>query len=362
MSNNSLGKIFSVTSFGESHGPAVGCVIDGIPAGLLLDMQVIQHAVNLRKTNQTNYGSSRTEDDAVEIISGVYNNTTLGSPICIIIKNKDAHSADYDHLKNVYRPNHADFTTATKYGVRDHRGGGRTSIRITAPIVAAGVIALQLIQHYHAISIQSYVSSIGTVAMTKQLLQHTYEDVAIWQSAVRCPDATTSQAMLKHIDAIAAQKDTLGGCIYTTITNTPIGIGEPIFAKLQAQLAHAMLSINTVKAFAYGDGFDASTSTGSAQSDQFITTNNSVITATNHSGGIQGGISNGMPITFTTAFKPISSIQQPQQTIDANGQATTITINGRHDVCAVTRAVPIVNAYTAIVLADLILQHKLSKL
>jgi chorismate synthase len=362
MSNNSLGNVFRVTSFGESHGTAVGCVIDGMPAGLHIDVAKIQAAVNLRKTNQTSYASQRAEDDIVEIISGVYNQTTLGSPICIVIKNTDAKSTDYDNLENIFRPNHADYTNFIKYGFRDHRGGGRSSIRITAPLVAAGEMAKQLLQHYTPITIQSFVCGIGDVSIPKAELQQLFTDEKIWSNAVRSPIEKYSNAMTALIDETKLKKDTLGGLIHTNIYDAPIGIGEPIFGKLQAQLAHAMFSINTVKGFAYGDGFDAAKSKGTQHNDVFVTENDVIKTATNHSGGIQGGISNGMPIYFTTAFKPISSIAQSQQTVDKNKQNTSINITGRHDVCAVPRAVPIVNAYTAIVLTDLFLQQKNAKI
>jgi chorismate synthase len=362
MSNNSIGNILKVTSFGESHGAAVGCIIEGMPAGLMIDVKKMQDAVNLRKTNQNNFGSARNEDDVIEIISGVFENKTLGSPICIIIKNKDAKSADYDAIATAYRPNHADYTTQIKYGIRDYRGGGRSSIRITAPLVAAGELALQMVQYYFDLQINSYVYQIGNAKMSDDEMKINYNHQQIFATDTRCPSQNTTKEIINQIDAAKANGDTLGGCIQTTITNLPVGIGEPIFAKLQATLAHAMLSINTVKGFEYGDGFEAASAMGSEHNDVFAIKENKIMTTTNHSGGIQGGISNGMPIVFRTAFKPISSIAKPQQTINQKGDNIAIDIKGRHDVCAVPRAIPIVNAYTAIILADLILQNKLSKI
>ncbi len=357
---NSLGALFKVTSFGESHGEYVGCVIDGCPAGLLLDLEKIQHEIDRRKTAQQSYTSTRQEDDQLEIVSGVFEGKTLGSPICILIKNKDAKSSDYDQLKNVYRPGHADFTTQQKYGFRDHRGGGRSSIRITAPLVAAGEIALQLIRQYYPIHIVSYVSQIGHVLCEKnyKLLDLSLVD----DSPVRCPEIDASNRMLDLIDQVKKEGDTLGGMITSIIQQIPVGIGEPIFGKLQAQLAHAMMSINTAKGFEYGDGFASVSQKGSETNDSFIKTNLGVETNSNHSGGILGGISNGMDIYFNVAFKPISSIRQEQQTLNINQETTTLQVGGRHDVCAVPRAVPIVEAYTAIVLAGLLLQFKTNQL
>ncbi len=362
MNNNSLGKIFSVTSFGESHGPMVGCVVQGVPAGMQIDVPAMQAMVDLRKTNTTNFASARKEEDVIEIVSGVFEGKSLGSPICILIKNKDAQSADYEALKDVYRPNHADYTTQQKYGIRDARGGGRSSIRVTAPLVAAGALALQLLQQYSTIEINSFVYQIGTISMAdieKHVLQNATQ---IYNNPLRCPSIETANKMQELIDNAKVNGDTLGGCICTQITNMPVGIGEPLFAKLQSALAQAMLSINTVKGFEYGDGFTAAAQTGGEHNDSFATNNEDVITTTNHSGGIQGGISNGMPITFNCAFKPISSIAKLQHTINEKGNNIAVEIKGRHDVCAVPRAVPIVNAYTAIVLADFFLQQKINKI
>lgn len=356
---NSLGTIFKVTSFGESHSPSVGCLIDGVPAGLVLDLQKIQLAVDKRKTNQTNFSSTRNEEDKIEIVSGVFENKTIGSPICILIKNKDAHSQDYNDIKNVYRPSHADFTYEQKYGFRDYRGGGRSSFRITAPLVAAGEIANQLLLHYFSFSVVAFVSQIGEIKMNDM---KEIDFSIIDKNELRCPDVDTVFKMQELIHQTKEKGDTLGGLIKCVIQHLPIGIGEPIFGKLQAQLAHAMMNINTVKGFEYGDGFHHAIMKGSESNDEFMVEKNKIKTKTNHSGGIQGGISNGMNIDFVVAFKPISSIQQKQQTINSDLQKIEIDIKGRHDVCAVPRAVPVVEAYTKIVLADLYLQFKLNKI
>ncbi len=359
--NNTLGTVINVTNFGESHGPAVGCVIQGVPAGVKINIVLMQQWLALRKTNATSYGSTRNEADDFKIISGVYNGVTIGAPITIIIENTDAKSTDYTALENVYRPNHADYTNHIKYGIRDHRGGGRTSIRVTAPMVAAGALLYSFLQEQTGINICSYVQQIGTTAMPSTAI-HFYEEKNIFSNPYNCPHAATAQAIEAQITTAKNNGDTLGGIIHTIIQNVPVGIGEPIYSKLQAQLAHAMLSINTVKGFEYGDGFAAAAQSGSIHNDVFTSNNNTITTTTNHSGGIQGGISNGMAINFNTAFKPISSIAKEQQTITTKQDNIAITISGRHDVCAVPRAIPIVNAYTAIVLADLWLQNKWSKI
>jgi chorismate synthase len=356
---NSLGTIFKVTSFGESHSAIVGCVVEGLPAGLVLDIKKIQFAVDKRKTNQNNFSSTRNEEDKIEIVSGVFDNKTLGTPICILIKNKDAKSQDYDELKNAYRPSHADFTYEKKYGFRDHRGGGRSSFRITAPLVAAGEIANQLLQFYFPIHVNAYVSQIGKISIPKNESINFDE---IEKNNLRCPHNETASKMQHLIDETKLQGDTLGGIISCVIKNLPVGIGEPIFGKLNAQLAHAMMSINTVKGFEFGDGFDNAFLKGSESNDIFQNIEGEIKTKTNHSGGIQGGISNGENVNFNVAFKPISSIQQPQETINIDLQKQTIDIKGRHDVCAVPRAVPVVEAYTKIILADLLLLSKLNKI
>ncbi len=358
---NSLGTFFKVISFGESHGSHVGCVIEGCPAGLVVDLAAMQHAVNKRKTAQNEFSSARKESDVVEVISGIFENKTLGSPICILIKNEDANSADYDALKDVFRPGHADASYFQKYHHRDHRGGGRSSIRITAPMVAAGDIARQLLLHYFNHESLTYVSQIGDIALDENICTEILQE-NIDASEVKCPDEKSSLAMLALIEQVRKDGDTLGGAITSVIRNVPPGLGEPIFGKLQAQLAHAMLNINTAKAFEYGEGFQSASMRGSEHNDAFINLDEIVTTESNHHGGVLGGISTGMEIRFTIWFKPISSIQSEQNTINTNLEKATIRVGGRHDVCAVPRAIPIVQAYSNIILADLFLQNKLSKI
>jgi chorismate synthase len=350
MYNNTLGDIFSVTSFGESHGPMVGCVIDGVPPGHKIDLTTIQTEVDMRKTAQTNFASERSEADLVQIVSGVYGDQTLGTPVAILIANADAKSADYDALQNVYRPSHADYTTMAKYGVRDHRGGGRSSIRITAPLVAAGEIARQLIvASYSSIEVRAWVNSIGA-AVGNASIAHNLSQTEIYAKPFRVVDDTIVPQITTLVDNAKLEGDTLGGSITCIITNMKAGIGSPIFHKLQARLAQAMLSINTVKSFEFGSGAQASMLQGSMHNDAFVPAAEGISTVTNNSGGIQGGISNGMPIYFTIHFKPISSIKQAQSTVNTAGDALDISITGRHDVCAVPRAVAIVRAYTHIIL------------
>lgn len=359
---NTLGNIFKVTSFGESHGSLVGCVIDGCPAGIQLNFEAIQKQVLRRKTNQAFFSTTRIEDDEVEIHSGVFEHKTLGAPICIYIKNKDAKSTDYEALKDVYRPNHADYTNEIKYGIRDYRGGGRTSIRITAPLVAAGEIANQLLQKETKISCYAFVSQIGEIGLPNPFDFSNLDLSRIDESEVRCPDKIVSDKMLDLLSKTTIEGDTLGGIITCIIKNVPTGFGEPIFGKLQAELGQAMLSINTVKGFEYGYGFASAAMKGSEYNDVFILEDEEIKTESNRSGGIQGGISNGMDIYFRVAFKPISSIQQKQKSINTKHQPVEITIEGRHDVCAVPRAVPIVEAYAQIILADAFLQQKISRI
>lgn len=358
---NSFGNLFKVTSFGESHGSMVGCVIDTCPAGLTLNLEAIQSAVDKRKTNQQNFASQRNEEDKVEIASGIFEGKTLGSPIAIFIKNKDANSSDYEALKNVYRPSHADYTNHLKYGLRDYRGGGRSSIRITAPLVAAGEIARQCISHYTNMRVVAFVSQIGSVKM--QLDNNfLYQRESIEASVLRCPDSLKSKEMQLLIDEMQKQGDTLGGCIHVQIQEALIGLGEPIFGKLQAELSHAMFAINTVKGIEFGNAFSNVSLTGSQLNDSFTNEHGAIKTESNNNAGIQGGISNGELIHFTLAFKPISSIQREQKTVDEQGKQVEVSIKGRHDVCALPRAVSIVEAYTNIVLINLLLQNKLSRI
>lgn len=355
---NQLGRLFSVTSFGESHGDAVGCVIQGCPAGLLIDLNHIQQQIDRRKTGQHTFASSRKETDRVRVLSGVYEGKTLGSPIALLIENTDARSADYENLKDVFRPGHADWTNQVKYGHRDHRGGGRSSIRITAPMVAAGSIAFQLLRNVVPIELSVFVAQIGSISTRIKFA----DTATIEGSPLRCPDPQATEAMLQEIAVCQAQGDTLGGQIHCQIRGIPAGWGEPIFNKMQAALGQAMFSINTVKGVSFGEGFAAAGLRGSEHNDCFVMDNGQLKTESNRAGGILGGISNGEPITLDIAFKPISSIQQGQHAASTNGELIPLAIGGRHDVCAVPRAVPIVEAYIAIVLADLYLQHHVQTL
>ncbi len=344
----------------------MGVVIDGCPAGLEIDMEAVQSAVDRRKTGQHNFSSARKEEDAVEIISGIFEQKTIGSPICILIKNKDARSGDYDNLKDVFRPGHADFTYQKKYGLRDYRGGGRSSIRITAPIVAAGEIANRLILVLSKTETTSFVTQIGKVIYNVSSLAENglskEEKTFLADSNKNLVSADFEKKVDAEIEKIATEGNTLGGKITTIIEKLPAGIGEPIFGKLQAQLAQALMSINTVKAVEFGEGIHAAAMKGSEHNDEFEMKDEGVSTKTNHHGGILGGISTGERIIFSIYFKPISSIKKTQQTLSENGETVTITIEGRHDVCAVPRAVPIVNAYVQIILADLLLQNRYAKL
>lgn len=354
---NHLGQLFRVTSFGESHGSAVGCVVEGCPAGLTLDISAMQEAVNRRKTSAQPFSSNRLEEDQIEILSGIYNQTTLGTPITLVIKNKDVRSSDYDDLQTVFRPGHADYTWQMKYGIRDHRGGGRSSIRITAPLVAAGDLARQFITTLYPIQVVAYVQQIGAIAIPENITP----DLSLINSTpLRCPHPETSERMLALIEDVRLSGDTLGGIIHGEITGVPVGLGEPVFGKLHASLAHALFNINTVKGVAFGEGFDVAHLKGSENNDVLFNNEGTIKTRSNHSGGLLGGISNGMPITFNIAFKPISSITKSQETLNSEFNQTTVEVKGRHDVCAVPRAVPIVEAYTNLVLADNILLSRLN--
>ncbi len=359
MAGNSFGQIFKITTFGESHGLGMGVVIDGCPAGLTIDFEKIQHDLNRRKPGQSSITTQRNEEDTVEIISGVFDGKTLGSPIAMLMKNNDHRSADYETIKNTYRPSHADFTTEAKYGIRDYRGGGRSSARETIARVASGAIAKQLLATEN-ISIQAYVSQVGDVKCTTpyELLNLEVAE----KNIVRCPDEATAVKMIALIEEVRQDGDSIGGVITCVIKNCPAGLGEPVFDKLHADLAKAMMSINATRAFEIGDGFDAVTMRGSAHNDAFTTHDGRVITTTNHSAGIQGGISNGMDIYFRVAFKPVATISKQQQTVSIDNEATTLEVTGRHDPCVVPRAVPIVEAMAALVLADHWLRQRCAKL
>lgn len=355
---NNYGTLFRISTFGESHGPAIGVVIDGCPAGLSIDESFIQAELNRRKPGQSKITTQRKEDDTFKILSGVFEGKSTGTPICIVIENQDQRSKDYSHIQNTYRPSHADFTYDAKYGFRDYRGGGRSSARETAARVAAGAIAKLLLKTV-GVEIQAFVSQVGELkaAHYTQLDLSKTED-----NIVRCPDASTAEKMIALIDQVRLDRDTIGGVVTGVIKNTPVGLGEPVFDKLHAELGKAMLSINAVKGFEYGSGFEGVTLRGSQHNDGFYTEAGKIKTKTNHSGGVQGGISNGEDIYFNVAFKPVATIMQDQPSVDKDGNETTVSGKGRHDPCVVPRAVPIVEAMAALVLADFYLRIRSSRL
>ena len=354
MAGNTFGNIFKLTTFGESHGEAIGGVIDGCPAGVSIDLDAIENQMMRRRPGQSTIVTQRKETDTVRFLSGIFEGKTTGSPIGFIIENTNQKSADYTHIKDSYRPSHADYTFDKKYGHRDYRGGGRSSARETACRVAAGAIASQLLG---AIAIIGYVSSVGDLTLEKPYQELDFNTVD--SNVVRCPDAEMASKMIAKIKEVKKQGDTIGGIITCVIQNVPVGLGEPIFDKLHAQLGKAMLSINAVKGFEFGSGFKGATMNGSEHNDLF---NQDGTTKSNLSGGVQGGISNGMDIYFRVAFKPVATIMQKQQTINSKGEKVEMQGKGRHDPCVVPRAVPIVEAMAALTIADFWLANKLSKL
>ena len=353
--SNSFGKIFKISTYGESHGKAIGVIIDGCPSGIKIEELDIQKELDRRKPGQSKITTQRKESDSVQILSGVFNGKTTGSPISLFIKNKDQKSSDYDHISKAFRPSHADYTYHKKYKNRDHRGGGRSSARETANWVAAGAIAKKILKDI-GININAYVSKVGTVeiekAYTELDLQNTETNI------VRCPDKKYAEKFISIIDQARKNRDTVGGIISCVITGCPVGIGEPIFRKLHAELGKAMLSINAVKGFEYGSGFKGSEMYGSEHNDQFEIKGDKIKTKSNYSGGIQGGISNGEDIYFNVAFKPVSTIMKDQSSVDSENNKVTVKGKGRHDPCVVPRAVPIVESMAANVLVDLYLQSK----
>lgn len=353
MAGNSFGKLFTLSTFGESHGPAIGGVIDGCPAGVPIDIDVIQKDLDRRKPGQSAIVTQRKEPDTVEIYSGVFEGKSTGTPIGFVIQNTNQKSKDYSHIKDSYRPSHADYVYDHKYGFRDYRGGGRSSARETAARVVAGSIAKQLIA---PIKIQAFVSSVGSLSLPNPELISDFSFIE--QNPVRCPDAAMAAQMETYIKQVRKDGDTVGGVVTCVAKNVPVGLGEPVFDKLHAVLGQAMLSINAVKGFEYGSGFAGAMLRGSAHNDLY---NEDGSTKTNNSGGVQGGISNGMDIYFNVAFKPVATIMQSQETIDNKGETVTMEGKGRHDPCVVPRAVPIVEAMTALVLADFTLRNRNSK-
>ena len=362
---NTFGQIFRLTTFGESHGEAIGGVVDGMPAGIAIDIDFIQQELNRRRPGQSNITTSRNEADEVEILSGIFEGKTTGAPIGFMVRNTNQHSSDYEQMRNTFRPSHADYTYYYKYGVRDHRGGGRSSARITISRCVAGALA-KLALRQLGISITAYTSQVGSIALDRDYRQY---DLSLTESnIVRCPDPQKAADMIRLIEQVKAEGDTIGGTITCVIKGCPPGLGDPEFSKLHATLGAAMLSINAVKGFEYGEGFNGLTMRGSEQNDSFVGGNDNVShlkdvkTATNHSGGIQGGISNGQDIYFRVAFKPVATLLRPQQTIDIDGKETTLTARGRHDPCVLPRAVPVVEAMAAMTIFDAYLVNKSVKI
>ena len=356
---NTFGKLFRLTSFGESHGKGIGGIIDGCPSGVEIDMEFIQNELNRRRPGQSKITTQRKEPDAIEFLSGIFEGKTQGTPIAFAIWNKDQHSNDYSDIKDVFRPSHADYTYTQKYGSRDYRGGGRSSARETIARVVAGAIA-KLILQQKGISIQAFVSSVGEIKLEKY-----YKELDLSKTEdtiVRCPDPETAEKMIERIEFAGRNHDTVGGVITAVATGVPVGLGEPVFAKLHADLGHAMLGINAVKGFEYGSGFEGTKLSGSEHNDIFIRSNSGIKTKTNNSGGVQGGISNGEDIYFKVAFKPIATLLKEQNTVDRDGNEITINPKGRHDPCVLPRAVPIVEAMAALVLVDHYLMSQINKL
>jgi chorismate synthase len=349
---NTFGNLFTLTTFGESHGAAVGGVVDGMPAGIDIDLDFIQHELDRRRPGQSKITTSRQEADQVELLSGVFEGKSTGCPIGFIVRNTNQHSQDYENMRCLFRPSHADYTYQEKYGIRDHRGGGRSSARITISRCVGGALA-KLVLKQLGITVQAYTSQVGNIALP---YDYTHYDLSLTETnAVRCPDAEKAAEMEALITKVKGEGDTIGGIITGVVKGCPAGLGEPEFDKLHAALGKAMLSINAVKGFEYGEGFAGVTARGSEQNDIFRNQDGKVTTATNHSGGIQGGISNGQDIYFRVAFKPVATILREQETIDLEGNPTTFTAKGRHDPCVLPRAVPVVEAMAAMTILDFFL-------
>ena len=356
---NTFGNVFTLTTFGESHGIAVGGIVDGFPTGIDIDLDFVQKELSRRRPGQSHITTGRNEPDKVEFLSGIFEGKSTGTPIAFEVRNTNQHSQDYENMRSLFRPSHADFTYYNKYGIRDHRGGGRSSARITIARCVAGALA-KLALRQLGISVWAYTSQVGNIALDRDYTK--YDLNKIEDNIVRCPDAEKAKEMEDLITSVKADGDTIGGIITGVIKGCPVGLGEPEFDKLHAQLGAAMLSINAVKGFEYGDGFSGITARGSEQNDVFINKNNSISTITNHSGGIQGGISNGQDIYFRVAFKPVATLLREQNTVDIEGNATKLTARGRHDPCVLPRAVPIVESMAAMVILDNFLLNKTIKL
>lgn len=358
---NTFGNLFTLTTFGESHGTAIGGVVDGMPAGIPIDMDFIQGELNRRRPGQSVLTTSRQEADQVELLSGVFQGQTTGCPIGFMVRNTNQHPQDYDNMRQLFRPSHADFTYYYKYGTRDHRGGGRSSARITISRVVGGALA-KLALRQLGISVQAYTSQVGTICLDRDY--HRYDLSLTETNIVRCPDPMKAAEMAQLIQQVRAEGDTIGGVVTCVVRGCPAGLGEPEFGKLHAALGSAMLSINAVKGFEYGEGFAGAAQRGSEQNDAFVPkmpgseSLSGVTTKTNHSGGIQGGISNGQDIYFRVAFKPVATVLMEQDTVDSDGRAAKLTARGRHDPCVLPRAVPIVEAMAAMTLLDYVLMNK----
>lgn len=357
--SNTFGKLFTLTSFGESHGAGIGGVIDGFPAGIPIDMEFIQAELDRRKPGQSKITTSRKEADEVEFLSGVFEGKSTGCPIGFLVRNTNQHSNDYENLRGLFRPSHADYTYTQKYGMRDHRGGGRSSARETIARCVGGALAKLALKEL-GIQIQAYTSQVGSIALENDYKKY---DLSLTETnAVRCPDLEKAQEMEEYIANIKAVGDTIGGIITCVVKGCPAGLGEPAFGKLHAALGHAMLTINAVKGFEYGEGFAGVSQKGSEQNDIFYNDNGVINTRTNHSGGIQGGISNGQDIYFRVAFKPVATLLMEQPTVNLEGEDTTVKARGRHDPCVLPRAVPVVEAMAAMTILDYYLQNKATRL
>ena len=373
---NTFGQLFRLTTFGESHGEAIGGVVDGMPAGIDIDVDFIQQELNRRRPGQSSITTARNEADQVELLSGVFEGKSTGCPIGFVVRNTNQHSGDYDNMRQLFRPSHADYTYYYKYGIRDHRGGGRSSARVTISRCVAGALA-KLALRQLGMEITAYTSQVGSITLDRDYKK--YDLTLVESNAIRCPDSEKAAEMIRLIEEVKAQGDTIGGVITCVVKGCPAGLGEPEFGKLHAMLGAAMLSINAVKGFEYGEGFAGVTQRGSEQNDIFQSSPNpmspispigpmspispmSLSTATNHSGGIQGGISNGQDIYFRVAFKPVATLLREQQTVDIYGQETTLTAKGRHDPCVLPRAVPVVESMTAMTILDAFLLNKAAKI
>lgn len=356
---NEFGIIYRLTSFGESHGAAVGGVVDGMPAGITIDVDEVQRQLNRRRPGQSAIVTQRNEKDRVRFLSGIFEGVTTGTPIGFVVENEDHHSNDYSNIRNVFRPSHADYTYTSKYGIRDYRGGGRSSARETIARVVAGALAMQALGQI-GVTVTAYTSQVGNIALDNDY-RH-YELSAIESNDVRCPDADAAARMHELIRQVQADGDTIGGTVTCVVKGVPVGLGEPVFDKLHARLAYAMMSINAAKGFDYGMGFDGVGNRGSQMNDAFICTDGHISTTTNRSGGIQGGISNGEDIYFRVAFKPVATLLRDVETIDKDGRATTLHARGRHDPCVLPRAVPIVEAMAAMTIFDMYLLNRTARL